>query len=126
MKNDSYSQRPLLVIGASLKPERASYTCLEMANHYNVPTHAIGSKSGKHGQIEITTERPQLDGVHTVSLYLRAELQHDYESYILGLNPKRIIFNPGAENSQLFNLAVTQGIEAVNACNLVMFRLGEY
>lgn len=58
--------------------------------------------------------------IHTISIYLRKELQINYYSHILDLKPKRIIFNPGAENDELYDMAQTAGIEVLNACMLVM------
>jgi hypothetical protein len=49
-----------------------------------------------------------------------------YYDYIIAQSPKRIIFNPGAENSQLANLAKEKGIIAQNACTLVLLSTGQY
>jgi hypothetical protein len=47
-------------------------------------------------------------------------------NYILDTNPKRIIFNPGTENSELRRLATEKGIQTENACTLVLLSIGEY
>jgi hypothetical protein len=44
----------------------------------------------------------------------------------LELNPKRIIFNPGAENDELLILAEQAGINTLEACTLVLLRTGQY
>jgi len=59
-------------------------------------------------------------------MYLGEKNQQDYEDYILSLKPNRIIFNPGAENADLYNRAREQGIEVTNACTLVMLSTGQY
>ena len=64
--------------------------------------------------------------VDTVTLYLNAQNQKQYYDYILGLHPKRIIFNPGAENEELEKLAKEQGIKPMEACTLVMLSTGQY
>jgi len=64
--------------------------------------------------------------VDTVTMYMGEARQEEHEDYILGLKPKRIIFNPGAENMGLFVKAKTQGIEVINACTLVMLRTDQY
>jgi uncharacterized protein len=61
-----------------------------------------------------------------VTLYLNPANQKEYYDYILSLNPKRIIFNPGAENPELEALAVANGIEPVEACTLVLLSTGQY
>jgi hypothetical protein len=52
--------------------------------------------------------------------------QKPYYDYILSLNPKRIIFNPGTENYELEKMAEEKGIEPVEACTLVMLSIGQY
>jgi hypothetical protein len=49
-----------------------------------------------------------------------------YYDYILGLNPRRIIFNPGTENPELEELARKQGIETLEACTLVLLSIGRF
>jgi len=52
--------------------------------------------------------------------------QREYYNYILALKPKRIIFNPGAENEELAELARLKGIKALDACTLVLLSTGQY
>ena len=40
--------------------------------------------------------------------------------------PRRIIFNPGAENEELAAAAREAGIEVVEGCTLVMLRTGTF
>lgn len=115
-----------LVLGASLKEERISNRVIKLLRHHGIEVKAIGLRSGKVADIKIDTEYKNLKDIHTVTLYLNAENQKELEDYILNLNPKRIIFNPGAENPGLKIKAAEKGIEALNACNLVMLRLGQY
>ena len=44
--------------------------------------------------------------IDTVTLYLNPGHQKEYYDYIISLHPKRIIFNPGAENDELAELAI--------------------
>ena len=48
------------------------------------------------------------------------------EKQLLALHPKRIIFNPGAENAAFAKEAETAGIEALEACTLVMLGTGHF
>jgi hypothetical protein len=52
--------------------------------------------------------------------------QKQYYDYILSLHPRRVIFNPGAENPELATLARANRIEPVEACTLVMLSTGQY
>ena len=42
--------------------------------------------------------------IHTVTLYLNSVRQRDYYDYIISLKPQRVIFNPGTENIEFYNL----------------------
>ncbi|MEY3677892.1 MAG: hypothetical protein RI924_33, partial [Bacteroidota bacterium] len=46
--------------------------------------------------------------------------------YILKVNPRRVIFNPGTENDELVEKLNEKGIESVEACTLVMLATGQY
>ena len=59
-------------------------------------------------------------------LFRSNENQKPFYEYIFRLNPKRIIFNPGAENDELFRLAKSREIECVEACTLVMLSIGNF
>jgi predicted CoA-binding protein len=73
------------------------------------------------------TEKPVgISDVDTVTLYLNAHNQKEYYDYILSLRPKRIIFNPGAENEELAALAAGQNIPTMNACTLVLLSTNQY
>jgi len=115
-----------VVLGASDNPARYSYLAVEKLNRYGYPVVAIGKKQGQIGNTKIIAERPDEKEVDTVTLYLNAQLQKQYYDYILSLHPKRIIFNPGAENDELSDLAKANGIQPVEACTLVLLSTGQY
>lgn len=115
-----------VVLGASDNPGRYSYLAVQKLNRYGHPIVAIGKKAGKVGDTNVITERPEEKDVDTVTLYLNPQHQKQYYDYILSLKPKRIIFNPGAENMELEQLAADNGIESVEACTLVMLGTGQY
>ncbi|MDP1763384.1 MAG: CoA-binding protein [Sediminibacterium sp.] len=115
-----------MVLGASDNPSRYSYLAVEKLNRHGHPVIAIGNKEGKVGETKIITGRPAEKEVDTVTLYLNPRIQKEYYDYILALHPKRIIFNPGAENAELNELAQANGIETKEACTLVMLGTGQY
>ncbi len=115
-----------LVIGASHKPIRYSYMAVKMLKEYNHEVVALGNRAREVEDWEILDAKPQLTGIHTITLYLNAGNQQEYYDYILNLKPKRVIFNPGAENRELEILLQKNGIETLEACTLVMLRSGQY
>ena len=119
-------QKKTVVLGASDNPSRYSYLAVERLTQQQHPVIALGRKQGLIGNTSILTDRPAIEAVDTITLYLNEQNQKDFYDYILSLHPKRIIFNPGTENDELFDLARANGIEALEACTLVMLSTGQY
>src|SRR5688500_12274866 len=115
-----------LVLGASPNPRRYSYLAINRLRSLKHPVVGIGKRTGTVNDVEITAEHPPIEGVDTITLYLSAANQKQYYDYILSLKPKRIIFNPGAENDELYDMAVKNGIRPMEACTLVMLSTGQY
>ena len=88
----------------------------------------VGIKDGAVFGKEILNifEKPLIEGVHTVTLYIGPQRQPEHIDYILSLKPKRIIFNPGTENDDFEQRARKQGVETLEACTLVMLRSLQY
>lgn len=115
-----------LIIGANPNPTRYAYKAAHMLKGKGHNIINVGIKRGEVAGVEI--ERPETihDDVHTITLYIRDEVQKDYYDYIVKTNPKRVIFNPGTENPELEDLLVENGIQPVAACTLVMLATGQY
>jgi len=109
-----------LVIGASTNPNRYSYKAVKLLTHYQHEVVALGLRTGKIENVQIETEKKDFKNIHTISLYLNPERQKDYYQYIIDLQAKRIIFNPGTENNELAQLAQENNIETIFNCTLVM------
>ncbi len=119
-------QKKTVVLGASQNEERYSNKAVKKLVAHNHPVTAIGNKEGIINNINIIKENPFLNDVDTVTLYLNPENQKPYYDYILSLNPKRIIFNPGTENDELESLAAAKGIKTMEACTLVLLSTNQY
>ncbi|HNV95251.1 MAG TPA: CoA-binding protein [Bacteroidales bacterium] len=115
-----------VVLGASPNPERFSYKAIVSLTDHHHEVVAIGKRKGNVAGIEIIQETPLFTDVHTIAMYLSPENQKEYYDYILSLNPKRIIFNPGTENNELYKLAEEKGIEVVEWCVLVMLSVNRF
>lgn len=115
-----------LVLGASNNPSRYSYLAINRLVNHGYPVVAIGKRKVKVFNVDIETEKKEFENVDTITLYLNARNQKEYYDYILSLRPKRIIFNPGTENEELYQLAKKNGIEPMEACTLVMLGTGQY
>ena len=115
-----------VVLGASPNPSRYSYLAVNRLLAHGHSIIAIGRRKGKINNADIITETPEIDNVDTITLYLNPQNQKQYYDYILSLHPKRIIFNPGAENDELATLAVKNNIQPMEACTLVLLSTNQY
>jgi predicted CoA-binding protein len=115
-----------LVIGASENEQRYSNMAIRNLRKHNHEVVAIGLKAGIVLDVPFTNEMQDYKDINTITLYLNPKNQEDYYDYILGLNPKRIIFNPGTENTILEQKAEALGIDTIEACTLVLLSTGQY
>ena len=115
-----------LVIGASENTERYSNMAIKLLKKKGIDVFAVGNKEGMVDGIKIYTYETQFENVHTITLYVGPKNQKDLYNYIIETNPKRIIFNPGTENSELKDLAEHKGIHTEYACTLVLLNIGNY
>jgi predicted CoA-binding protein len=118
--------KPTLVIGASSNEERYSNKAIKMLVKHQHDVKAIGQKEGVVEGVTIDTTTPHFENIDTVTLYINPTLQENYYEYILSLNPKRIIFNPGTENPIFYEMFTSKGIEAIEACTLVLLTTTQY
>ena len=115
-----------LVIGASENKSRYSNLATNNLVQKGHEVVALGRRPGQVNGVKIETEKLPLTGVDTITLYLNPQNQKQYYDYILSLEPKRVIFNPGTENDELEELLKAKGIKAQEACTLVLLSTGQY
>jgi len=115
-----------LIIGASLNPERYSNIVINRLLNKGQSVVAIGMKEGHVEGIPIETEKLKFEDIDTVSLYLNKTRQPEYYDYIVSLNPRRVIFNPGTENPEFYDILMKNGIEVDLACSLVLLASDQY
>lgn len=117
----------VVVIGASNKPDRYSYQAVKLLGEKGHTVFPV------HQRVEyidgITVYRSVRDigePVDTITLYVNAGISDKIADDMLNMNVRRIIFNPGAENSVLGEKARERNIIAINACTLVLLRTGQF
>jgi len=118
--------KPTVVIGSSPNTDRYSYKATISLQNHNHTVYPIGIRNGKINDLDIITNKPTLENIDTVTLYVGPDNQPAWFDYIFSLNPKRIIFNPGTENAEFEALAESKGIEALQACTLVLLSINQY
>lgn len=115
-----------LVLGASIKPHRYSNKAISRLRSHGKDVLAISNKPGTVSGVDFSTAPIYDKDICTITIYLNPQIQKEYYDYILKVKPKRLIFNPGAENLELEKLALENGIITVRACTLVMLSIGNY
>jgi len=115
-----------LVLGASPNISRFSNKAVILLDSYGHEVIPVGIRKGNINGIDIIKGKPEINDINTVTLYVGPEKQKDYYDYILSLNPKRIIFNPGTENNDFIDLANKNNIETIENCTLVMLNSNKY
>jgi uncharacterized protein len=115
-----------LILGATPNPDRYAYRAAISLQNKGHEIILVGIKQGQINGVTIQNGMPDVKEVHTVTLYVGPQNQWQYYDYILGLKPKRVIFNPGTENSEFENLLQQNNIEPIIACTLVMLSIGNY
>ncbi len=115
-----------LVLGATDNPARYAYLAVEKLLRYGHEVVPVGQREAEVLGLKIQTGQPAIENIDTVTLYVNPKNQQPYYDYILSLKPKRIIFNPGTENPEFEKMAEDKGIEALEACTLVMLSAGQY
>lgn len=119
-------KKTTLVLGASVNTERYSNKAILKLRANKIEVFAVGAKKGTVLDVAIEVEKLPFTAIDTVTLYLNPTRQKEYYEYILGLKPKRVIFNPGAENMEFVTLLQENNIETEVACTLVLLSINQY
>ena len=127
MKPANTAKRHVVVLGASNKPLRYSNQAVRLLleKGYRVtPVHP------RLGTIEGLAVAPDLaaiqEPVDTLTLYVGPQRLQPMIDGVIQLKPDRVIFNPGTESEALKRRLEQAGIHWLEACTLVMLRIGTF
>jgi len=125
IRADEHSR--VAVLGASPKEERYSFKAVKMLKEYQhlpIPVHPAGHTVD--GISALKSLDDITEAVDTLTVYVSAKISDGELDSILKLKPRRVVFNPGAENAGLAKKIKDAGIEVVEACTLVMLRTEQF
>lgn len=116
------------VLGASPKEDRYSNKAIRLLREHGhdvVPVHPT------YETIENLAVVPDVKSlangsVDTVTVYLSARNTEGMGPDLIRLRPRRVIFNPGAENAALAEELRRAGIGVEEACTLVLLNTGQF
>ena len=119
-------EKKTLVIGASDNPSRYSYLAVQRLRKNGHPVVAIGKKNIIVGDVNVINQKLPFANIDTITLYINPVHQKEYNDNIVSLKPKRLIYNPAAENNELADMTKKNSIQPLEACTLVMLATGQY
>jgi predicted CoA-binding protein len=119
--------KTVAVIGASPKAERYSNKAVRLLREYG---HTVLPVNPAQEKIEGLPVSRTIDAlprpVDTVTMYVSPAHSAPLLPALLSLKPRRVIFNPGAENPVLESALEKAGIEVEEACTLVLLRSNQF
>ncbi len=115
-----------MVLGASANPARYSFLAINRLREHDHPVIAIGKRPAQVADVQIQVKTAEIPDLDTVSIYLNKDNQKNYYDYILSQHPRRVIFNPGAENPEFEMILADKGIKVMEACTLVLLATRQY
>ena len=119
--------KTVVVLGASAKPDRYAFMAMERLQQHGytaIPVNpAVAEILGEQCYASIQSVPGPID---TVTMYVGSERSTPLVDEIIRAKPRRIIFNPGAENQKLAEAAKAAGIKVIHGCTLVLLQAGTF
>jgi len=122
-----YMNKITAVLGASANEERYSNMAIK------------NLLQGSHGVVCISPKAIDIDGckgysslsevpseIDTVTVYIGKKNQSELLDSLILAKPRRVIFNPGTENPEIYGELEKHQIEVNEACTLVMLSINQY
>lgn len=117
----------VVIVGASDNPERYSYRALLLLRQHGHEVVPVHPKLAEIEAIPVVADLSLISGpVDTVTMYVGAAISAGLQDKLVTLKPRRVIFNPGAENAVLSEALQKAGIACDEACTLVLLNTGQF
>jgi len=114
------------ILGASAKPDRYAAKAQERllaAGHQVVGVSPSLPAIG----VPVTATVGELpEGVDTLTVYVGSKGTDEAAGQILSYGFRRVVFNPGTENPVLMASLREKGVDAFEACTLVLLSTGQF
>lgn len=115
-----------VVLGASDKEDRYSYKALMLLQEHGFNVIPIHPKLQTISGIPVTESLDKVtDKINTITMYVGPQISQGLVLDLIRIKPKRIIFNPGSENPEIYQALKDAGINVIEACTLVMLKTGQ-
>ncbi len=117
----------VVVVGASDKPDRFAHKALTLLSHYRHEVVPVHPRLKEIKGMAVVADLSDITGVvDTVTMYVGPAISADLADKLIFLKPRRVIFNPGAENAGLATKLEAAGISTEDACTLVLLHTRQF
>ena len=121
----------VVILGASANAGRYSNQALHLLQSYGHSTFPVNPGldeiDGQPCYRNLAAASSEAEGeVDTLTMYVNAKRSSQLADQISAISPRRVIFNPGAENPELAETLRKLGCEVLNACTLVLLRTNQF
>ena len=120
------ANKKTLILGVTPDANRYASLAAQRLRNSGYTIVNVGLTSGEVAGVPIEPAEAIHKDIDTITLYIGPQNQAVLYDYILRTKPRRIIFNPGAENPELEKIAGEHGIATESACTLVLLATGQY
>lgn len=118
---------PVVILGASDKPERYAYKAQQMLTEYGYSVLPISRRVDEIMGVKTTRHLLDVQGpIDTVTLYVGPAHLTPQVDALIALKPRRVIFNPGTEDADIEARLQAAGIVTEEACTLVLLRTEQF
>lgn len=115
------------ILGASPNTDRASYQVLKRLTDAGHTPFPINPVLPDIDGIKVCARLSELpEPVDTVTIYLSAKNSDRLAKELINCGARRVIFNPGAENTTLADQLQSRGLHVIEACTLALLAAGQF
>ncbi|MGK0188492.1 MAG: putative CoA-binding protein [Verrucomicrobiales bacterium] len=127
MEATANESRRVVIVGASDKPDRYAWKAQKMLVEHGFKVLPVHPRLSEIEGLVVVSDVARIEGeVDTVTLYVNASIGITLADALIRLHPARVIFNPGSECPELAESLRTAGIEALEACTLVLLKTEQF
>ncbi|MDD3375111.1 MAG: CoA-binding protein [Candidatus Omnitrophica bacterium] len=115
------------IVGASHKVDRYSNKALKLLREKGHIVFPIHPRLKEIDGVKVFSSLKDIsEKIDTITFYVGQNISSMMTQDVIGICPRRIIFNPGAENPDLLKKAQENNIDAINACTLVLLSTQQF
>jgi len=123
----SSSDMRVAVLGASANPKRYSHQAVARLLAHGYTVFPINPGLESLLGVKVFAGLADLPAPpHTLTLYVGPKRSTAMADAILAARPRRVIFNPGAENPALAERLKRTGVNVLEACTLVLLSTNQF